>query len=293
MKNCMWMDYILNSIKSHKFWIFVIVISYLVNNIWQIFETAEGIYEGFTEIGLFELGQSVGINPLIILIVFCPLFGLIFRLYGSILAVQIVNSIWIRKTQIFSDLSKKISKVILMEIIYLVSIIPNFFFITVVGTPVILYSYITQSLLTIPFLFILRRKIRTNSKKSFEPEVKKWIALTFVTYLGAIWVNHITRWFDMSLIGGIPMLLDALNPLGFFNVVIILSLSLILAIIGFIKINNMGILSKLFGLSMVMLGLYFIILVIFYGLQNSLHVLYLFEVWTIPFFGLGLSIILE
>ena len=225
----------LNSIKSKKFWIFVIVISYLINNIWQIYETAEGIYEGFSNIGLFELGQSVGINPIIILIVFFPLIGLIFRFYGSILALHIVNLVWRKKTQTFSKLKNKISSVILMEIIYLILIVPNFYFITLIGTSVIFWSYIIQTFLTIPFLFILRRKIKNHSEKSFGLDVKKWIALTFTTYLGAIWVNHITRWFDMSLIGGIPMLLSALNPLGFFNSAIILSLSLFLAIIVLLK----------------------------------------------------------
>lgn len=277
--------------KSVKFWIFVTLITFLVFNFWQLYETSEGIYEGFTDIDIFELGQSVGINPIIMLIVFSPLIGLIFRIFGSILALQVVNLVWRKQTHTFFDLRKKISKAVLMEIIYLISIVPNFFFITVVGTPVIFWSYVVQSFLTIPFLFILRRKINRNKENQFGPDVKKWITITFVTYSTAIWVNHITRWFDMSLIGGIPMLLTSLNPLGFFNSAIILSLSVIFAIIGFVKVGQSGLLSKWFGASMTMMGLHFIILVIFYVLQNTLNVLYLFELWTIPLFGLGLSII--
>ena len=281
----------MNFSKSVKFWVFVTIITFLVYNLWEIYETAEGIYEGFTVIGIFELGQSVGINPLIILIVFCPLIGLIFRFVGSILALQVVNLVWRKQTHSFSNVSKKISKVVLMEIIYLISIVPNFFFITIVGTPVILISYIIQTFFTVPFLFILRRKINNNTENTFRLDVIKWMALTFVTYSAAIWVNHISRWFDMSLIGGIPMLLDAINPLGFFNAAILLSLAVMFAVIGFIKVKQNGIFSKWFGASMTMMGLHFIILVIFYVLQNSLNVLYLFELWTIPLFGLGLSII--
>ena len=282
----------MNFSKSVKFWVFVTVITFLVYNLWEIYETAEGIYEGFSTIDIFELGQSVGINPIIMLIVFFPLIGLIFRLAGSILALQVVNVVWRKHTHSFSDLSQKISKIVLMEIVYLITVIPNFYFITVVGTPVIFWSYILQTVLTIPFLFILRRKIKNNAQTPFGSEVKKWMALTFLTYSAAIWVNHIARWFDMSLIGGIPLLLDALNPLGFFNAAILLSLSVIFAVIGFVKVKQNNILSKWLGASMTMIGLHFIILVIFYVLQNALNVLYLFELWTIPLFGLGLSIIL-
>ena len=87
------------------------------------------------------------------------------------------------------------------------------------------------------------------------------------------------------------MLLDKLNPLGFFNAAILLSLAVIFAAIEFVKVKQKSILSKWFGASLTMIGLHFITLVMFYALQDSLNVLYLFELWTIPLFGLGLSII--
>ena len=117
------MDLIMKFSKSVKFWIFVTLITFLVFNFWQLYETSEGIYEGFTDIDIFELGQSVGINPIIMLIVFSPLIGLIFRIFGSILALQVVNLVWRKQTHTFFDLRKKISKAVLMEIIYLISII--------------------------------------------------------------------------------------------------------------------------------------------------------------------------
>ncbi|WNZ29880.1 MAG: hypothetical protein IAX21_03195 [Candidatus Bathyarchaeota archaeon] len=275
----------MNFSKPVKFWVFVTVISYLLYNLWEITKTVEGL------LPIFLQPQMVNINPVFILILFCPLIGLIFRFLGSILALHVVNLVWRKETHKFSELRRKISLGVFMEIVYLISIIPNFIFITMIGTPVILGSYIIQTFLTIPFLFILRRKINNNTQNPFGLEIKKWMALTFVTYSAAIWVNHISRWFDMSLIGGIPMLLDALNPLGFFNAAIILSLSVIFAVIGFVRIKQNSILSKWFGASLTMLGLHFIILVIFYIIQNSLNVLYLYELWTIPLFGLRLSII--
>ena len=281
----------MNFSKSVKFFVFVTLIGFLVYNLWEIYETVEGILPIFQPGQMDNLGQMAGINPIIILIVFCPLIGLIFRLTGSILALQTVNLVWRKQTHTFSELSNKISKVVLMEIIYLISIIPNFIFILAIGTQVIFGSYIVQTLLTIPFLFILRRKIKNNPQTPFGEQTRKWIVLSFLTYTAAIWVNHIARWFDMSLIGGIPMLLDNLNPLGFFNAAILLSLAVIFAAIAFVKVKQNGVLSKWFGASMTLIGLHFIILVIFYVLQDSLNVLYLYELWTIPLLGLGLSII--
>ena len=278
--------------KHVKLWIFITISIMIVYNLWEIYETVDGIYEGFTQIGIFELGQSVGINPIIILIVFCPLIGLIFRFVGSILALEVVNLAWRKQTHTFSDLSNKISKVVLMEIIYLISIIPNFFFITVIGTPLIFASYIIQTFLTIPFLFILRRKISKNSEQTIGSDLNKSIGLTFVAYFGAIWVNHVTRWFDMAITSGAQVLLTSLNPLGAINSFVVLSLALVFAVIGYLKLSNKGITSKWFGLSLTLTGLHFIILLAFYALLNSLHVVYLFEIWAVPLLGLGLSIVL-
>ena len=281
----------MNFSKSVKFFVFVTLIGFLVYNLWEIYETVEGILPIFQPGQMDNLGQMAGINPVVILIVFSPLIGLIFRLTGSILALQIVNLVWRKQTHTFSDQSKKISKVLLMEIIYLISIIPNFIFILAIGTPVIFGSYILQTFLTIPFLYVLRRKIKNNPQTPFGTQTRKWIALSFLTYTAAIWVNHITRWFDMYLVDGVSVLLASLNPLAVFNSAIILSLALIFAIIGFLKLKQKGILSKWVGAAMTMIGLHFIILVIFYLLVNRPDMLYLFELWTIPLFGLGLSII--
>lgn len=281
----------MNFSKPVKFFVFVTLIGFLVYNLWEIYETIEGILPIFQPGQIDNLGQMAGVNPVVILIVFCPLIGLIFRLTGSFLALQVFNTVWRKQTHSFSDLNNKISSVLLMEIVYLISIIPNFIFILAIGTPIIFGSYILQTFLTIPFLYILRKKIKNNPQNPFRPQTQKWITLTFLTYSSAIWINHIARWFDMFLIGGIPMLLDSLNPLGFFNAAILLSFAVIFAAITLVKVKQNGVLTKWMGASMTMIGLHFIILVIFYVLQNSLNVLYLYELWTIPLLGLGLSII--
>jgi hypothetical protein len=230
-------------------------------------------------------------TQIIELITLLPSIGYIFRTIGSFLVVNVAYRIWLKQTISFPEIRNNLSRFLLMETIYLLTSIPNFIFILMFGTLIIFGSYILQTILTIPFLLLLRRKINNNTDSEINLNIKKWSCITFVAYLGSIWVNHITRWLDMALVGGIPMLLDALNPLGFFNALIILSLSVIFAFIGFFKIENDGILSKWFGLSITFIGLHFIILVIFYILQNSPNVLYLFELWTIPLFGVGLSII--
>ena len=230
----------MNFSKSVKFFVFVTIITFLVYNLWEIYETVEGILPIFRQGEMENLGQIAGINPVVILIVFCPLIGLLFRFVGSVIALQTVILVWRQQTHTFSDLSKKISQVVLMEIVYLISIIPNFIFIVAIGTPVIFGSYILQTFLTIPFLYILRRKIKNNTQNPFGPEVKKWMGISFVTYSAAIWINHLTRWFDMYLAEGIPMLLASFNPLGVFNSAVILSLSVIFAIIGFLKSNKMA-----------------------------------------------------
>lgn len=64
-------------------------------------------------------------------------------------------------------------------------------------------------------------------------ELKTWIGLAFVAYVAAIWINHVSRWFDMALIGGMPVLFTSYTELGAFNSIIIFSLALIFAVVGF------------------------------------------------------------
>ena len=201
--------------------------------------------------------------------------------------------VWIKKAHGFLDVKSKISKAVLMEAIYFISIIPNFIFITVIGTPLILASYIIQTFLIIPFLLILRRKINNNTERTVGPDLNKWIGLTFVAYIGAIWVNHVTRWFDMAITSGTQVLLTSLNPLGALNSLIVLFLALVFAVIGYLKLSNKSITSKWFGLSLTLTGLHFVVLIAFYALVNKLQDLYLFEIWAVPLFGLGLSIVLS
>ncbi|MCW3998520.1 MAG: hypothetical protein NWF10_08150 [Candidatus Bathyarchaeota archaeon] len=274
----------MNFSRSTKLWVFITIISYLVYNLWQIFNSIEGFF--FT-----DSAPVVAVNPFILLIVILPLVGLVFRFVGSCLALYVVNLMWIKKSHNFFDLKGKISLVVLMENIFFISIVPNFFFITVLGDLVILISYFIQTFLTIPFLLVLRRKIIKNKEPTFRYDLKKWFGLTYLAYLVAIWVNHGSRWFDMALTSGISLLQTSLNPLGVFNSFVILSLSVTFAVVSFIKMKQGGALSRWFGLSLTLLGLHFIILVIFYALIDSLHVVYLFEIWTIPFFGLGLALL--
>jgi len=161
----------------------------------------------------------------------------------------------------------------------------------VIGTPIILTSYIIQTFLTIPFLLILRRKINNNTEKTVGADLNKWIGLTFVAYLGVIWINHISRWFDMALTSGMTVVSTSLNPLGALNSFVVLSLALVFAVIGCLKLSKNGITSKWFGLSMNLPGFHFVILLVFYALVNSLHVVYLFEIWAVPLIGLGFSIV--
>ena len=276
--------------KNVKLWIFITTVIYFVYNLWEIYEAIEGIFINIPSDGLaLDILSS---NPILMIIVFSPLVGLILRFAGSCIAVIVTYLVWTGKIQGFLEAKSRLSKVVLMEAIYFISIVPNFIFITIVGSPAILFSYIIQTFLTIPFLLILRRKINNSEGKSFGPYLTRWTGLTFVAYVGAIWVNHVSRWLDMSIDGGLTVLQTSLNPLGVFNSFVILSLALILAVTGFLAIKKTGLTSKWFGLSMTMLGLHFIILLIFYTLLNSLHVVYLFELWTVPLFGLGLALII-
>ena len=271
--------------KSIKLWLLISSITFLIYNIWDLSISIEFIVDSLAN---FEADSTIAI-----MIQAPPLIGLILRFVGSGLLTYVCYQLWMGNIEHFLEMKNTINKALLMEIIYFVSIIPNFIFIIIIGTPMIFVSYILQTLLFIPFLFILRKKIKRNIELTVGFELRKWIGLSFVAYLGAIWINHITRWFDMAFAGGIPVLFRALNPLGSLNSFIVLSLALIFAVMVFLNRNKDGLISKWFGLSMSFLGLHFIILTIFYLLYDKLNEVYLFEIWTIPLLGLGIAILME
>jgi hypothetical protein len=275
----------LGQLKSVKFWVFVVLCSVFVYNLYYLINGLQFTWWTYTTLGgpapnYYRTISSIGHTS---------------RFIGLFLAIQAAYQVWV-KGKTFSSVKSKVSAALILEAAYYVTFIPGtlniinygtFFF---EGSPVTLFAsiYFLQILLISPFLVILGLKVR-NTK---ETALLKWAGIACVGYITAIWVNITFRWLFTSFQDGIQFLLTGITGIGFLPSIFTSSLAIVFAILGAIKISkNIGKATKWFGLSAVMLGAHFVIYLIYNAYGGMLDFAILTEVWAVSFLGLGLSII--
>ena len=100
----------------------------------------------------------------------------------------------------------------------------------------------------------------------------------------------------MGLEEGVQFLLTGIVSIGFLPSISTISLSVAFAVIGALILftkRNSGTSRKWFGLSTLMLGVHFVIYILYYAYVNQLDFALLVEIWAVSFLGLGLSILIR
>ena len=93
---------------------------------------------------------------------------------------------------------------------------------------------------------------------------------------------------------GIVFILSGTTSLGFLNSVVTLSLSIFFAVVGLYVLYRKGdrrLSIRLFALSLIMLGLYFVVFIVYSVIADALKWALLVEIWPITLLGLGLSML--
>ena len=105
------------------------------------------------------------------------------------------------------------------------------------------------------------------------------------------------RWLSMVEISGLDFILQGSVIIGFLNSLLTLSMSLILAVLGYYYLsykNNQKLYTKIFGMALIFLSLHFIIYILYSVFVGaSLYSIMLVEVWPVAFLGLGLVLLLR
>jgi len=117
------------------------------------------------------------------------------------------------------------------------------------------------------------------------------LGISFVGYIIALWSNSVFHWFGLAFSEGISFLWTEPNSLLAWNSLIVMTLALIFAITAAFDISKKWFESKRVGLSLTMVGLHFLIYLIFNLITNSLNSVWLTDIWAIGLLGLGISII--
>jgi hypothetical protein len=220
-------------------------------------------------------------------------FGLIARLTGTCLGLLAVFFIWI-KNKPFSKVKSLVTTSLLMEAAYFISLLPSFWslFSTFRATTLGI-AYFLQIIFTAPLLVILALKIHQNNVQDNKLKILKWSTITFVGYIAALWINSVFRWIDMLLIEGVGFLTSGIRAIGFFDAIIFMSLAVILAAMG-ARSHGKEIevaARKWIGLSMVMVGLHYVIYLVYSYIVGALGFVLLVDVWTVPLLFLGLALL--
>ena len=222
-------------------------------------------------------------------------FGLIIRFLGVLFGLLSAFFIWI-KNKTFSRIKSLIIVSLLMEAAYFISLLPSFWSLFSTFRATILgIAYFLQIIFTAPLLVVLALKIYKYNAHENKLKILKWSSVTFAGYIAALWVNSVFRWVDMLLIEGFSFLTSGIRAIGFFNAVVFMSLAVIFAIIG-ARYNGKEIevtARKWISLSMVMVGLHYVIYLVYSYFVGALKFVPLVDIWTVPLLFLGLALLLS
>jgi hypothetical protein len=223
-----------------------------------------------------------------------PVIGNIFRLIGVSFALLSLYLVWGPKSNSFSNVKKKTAVALLFEGIYFLSLLPvNILFLFYLGPLPIFIAFILQALLVSPLLTVLSFKV-WRYRKTAEETVLKWAGVAAIGYLIDIWIINVFRGLSMTHIEGIGSLISDVTSVGFLNSIITLSLSLIFAVAGFYtlqKKENRRSSTRLIAVALIMLGLHFVIFILYSAITNAWKWVLLTEIWPIVLLGLGLNML--
>ena len=270
-------------LKSIKIWVFVVLCSVFVYNLYYLIHGLQFTWWTYTVLGGPAPNYYRSISSI----------GHTLRFIGLFLAIQAAYQVWGPKAKPFSSVKNKISIALIFEAVYYITFIPGTINILdfsefLPGNNFFASIYFLQILLITPFLIILGFKVRNKMGIG----LLKWAGIACVGYITAIWINIAFRWFFMSFQEGIQFLLTGSTALGFLPSIFTLSLSVVFGIVGAIKLAKNGNNAiRWFGLSAVMLGIHFVIYLVYNAVGGMLDFAILTEVWAVSFLGLGLSIL--
>ena len=220
--------------------------------------------------------------------------GVIIHFLGVSLALVSIYLVWKNKEKPFPKVKSLVSVALIFEGLYFLSFLPSIPRLFYFGNYVFLaFSYSLQILFTFPFLTILSLKVRGSDDVFGNIGLIKWIGVASMGYITALWVNNVLRWFDMLWTYGIDFVLSGDTYLGFINGIITLSLALVFAFVGFSSLLRNGkVNTKWWGLSLILVGLHFLIYLLYSVYVDAVSFAFLNELWAIPLLGLGVAILM-
>jgi hypothetical protein len=229
-------------------------------------------------------------------------FGLMIRAIGASYALLTAFLILKTKTNCFSLIRDKVSKVLLIEGLYFLSLVPTIYFLLGFSAlPSVSYFLLStvllsQILLISPFLINLGLKVRKYEPGVGRSSILRLAGLSYVNYVIALWGSYILKWTEMSFAD--PYLFSAFSAriFGFLNTAVVQSLAVVFAVAGllyFLRKSGSDNTMRWWGLSLIFLSLHLILYVIYLVIVGAPRFIPFGELWIISLLGLGIYLLLK
>ena len=223
--------------------------------------------------------------------------GMVFRLLAVVLGLVLIFVVWRGKIGSVS-VRKFLGVGVIFEGVYFASLIPSIFYLFAlgdVGNP-LFYStfgvgYFLQVVLTVPFLLVLGVKIFRSGSDLGSFRSYKLLGVAFVGYVGALWANSVFHWFGLLLTQGFSILWTDVSSFLAFNTLVVMSLAFVFAFFGGLDISKKKIESKWVGAALSLVGLHFLVYLIYQFFMGSLISVWLTDIWALGVLGLGIFMI--
>jgi hypothetical protein len=215
--------------------------------------------------------------------------GLIARLFAVVLAMAVGFIVWGMNTRPSWKVERIMEAALFLEGTYFVLLFPSGLWWLGLGFNFLGIAFLLQSAFAGSTLLVLSFKVRDFSK---DVKVLKWLGIAAVGYVAALWFNSVFRWFDQIAVIGSEFLLRGATSWGFLVSLTAMSLAVVFAVPGayFLTKNN-GESARWFGVSLTMVGVYYVVYVVYSFTSSNLDSAMQIDVWTLPFLFLGLKML--
>jgi hypothetical protein len=275
--------------RNVKIWIFITLCSMLVWTIYWMPWSFSLIYDSiFSQNSIFRFGGWLYLTQEL-----SGAVGTIIRSVGLFIGLFVLFLLRNGSKGIF-ETRKWIASALAIESIYYALLgFPSGIYMMSFGDSgqyrVLGVSFLLQFLFATPLLAVLAVKVYSYKNDGIGFQSWKWVGAAFIGYLAALWANTVPKWFEMLSMEGITFFSVPIRTIGMLNDFLLMSLAIVFAVVGaFSLVKKKSSAMRWLGLSLAVVGLHYLIYVVYSYYGGMLNSVMMAEVWAIPLLGLGL-----
>jgi hypothetical protein len=205
--------------------------------------------------------------------------GLIARFFAVILGMAVGFAVWgggVTVSQV--KLERMIEAALFLEGTYFILLFPSGLWWLSLGWNFLGAAYLLEAACAGSTLLLLSFKIRDFNK---DASTLKWVGIAGLGYIAALWFNNVFRWFDQIAVIGSEFLLRGATAWGFLVSLTAMSLAVVFAVPGtYFLSKNKSESVWWFGLSLIMIGVYYVVYVAYSITSSNLDSAMQIDVWT-------------